>query len=119
MANGGAYDGPTVASASTGNYYRAMSDAEMQAGQAAGEFKPPIGNDLYITQDADRLAGGAYGGAGGGHIVEIDKGQIDTHTTGSQTVANIQETATERVPASAITRTWTYDPAQGDHILQP
>lgn len=96
--------------------YRAMSEAEYQAGIKSGVFKPIIGNDLFVTRDPDRLAGGAYGGKGGGYIVEF--ADQPTKKIPSRTAA-VEEDAVDSLPATSIRRVFKHDPATGDHIAQP
>jgi GNAT superfamily N-acetyltransferase/8-oxo-dGTP pyrophosphatase MutT (NUDIX family) len=102
--------------AETGHYYRTMSDGEMNAAHERGAFHPLLGEHLFITKDPDRLAGGAYGGKGGGHIIQIDPSRIDVHKTPSRYNQNLIEDATTHVPNSAVTRTWSWDPQHGDHM---
>ena len=109
----GSFNGPHIEP--TGNLYRAVSDTEHQAAQRDGAYKPLLGADLYVTNDPDRLAGGAYGGKGGGHIIEID-GDVPTHQTTSRTVA-FAETAATTIPLSAVSRVWSWDASAGDHVL--
>ena len=92
-----------------------MSEAEYNAGIEAGTFKPLLGDDLYVTNDPDRLAGGAYGAKGGGYIVEIDP-SVQTHPTTSRTVAGLDEEAVSSIEAGQITRAWKWDPTAKDHL---
>ncbi len=101
-----------------GSHYRAMSDAELQAAHRHGEFRPLAGSgDLYVTDDPDRLAGGAYGGdkAAADHIVEF--APQPTRAAGSAYVRGVEERVVDKVPASAVRRVWTHDPERGDHFV--
>jgi hypothetical protein len=116
LSNGGKYDGPPVQS--TGMLYRAVSDKELAAAKASGSFTPPIGSNLYVTDDPDRLAGGTYGASGAGHIIEINPADVVVHSASSQTVAGLEEKAVDSVPVSAVTKLWSWDADANDHILQ-
>lgn len=100
----------------TGKLYRSMSDGEMQAAKKNGVFKPLVGNDLYVTDDPDRLEGGAYGGKGSGHIIEFEG--VPTRP-GESRYVDLPETVVGQVPMSNVTRVWSWDEQKKQHILQP
>jgi hypothetical protein len=99
----------------TGRLYRAVSDRELETARRRGEFRPLLGNDLYVTDDPDRLAGGAYSAQGNGHIIEIAQNEIDLHPARSQHVRGLRETATDRIPVHAVVRIYSWDAAKRDH----
>lgn len=102
----------------TDHLYRAVSNDEMAAAHQQGGFKPLMSTEpgVYVTHDPDRLAGGAYGGKNGGHIIEIDPSKVTTHPAGSRYIGGVDETMAEHIPLHAVTRSWTWDDAAKDHL---
>jgi len=98
--------------------YRAMSEGEYQAGMEAGAFRPLMGDDLYVTDDPDRLAGGAYGGKGGGYIVQFSA-DLPTRHAGSRTLADLDELVVSEIPTDQITAVYRWDPDRADHVRVP
>ena len=94
-----------------GSHYRAMSDAEYRAGVEAGEFRPLIGDHLFVTDDPDRLAGGAYGAKGGGHIVEFEPQPTSAVPS---TYGGFDEIGVGSIPGAAVRRVWSWDGS--DHV---
>lgn len=107
-------EGRTFDSKATGNHFRAMSDGEYQSGTKAGEFRPLMGDHLYVTDDPDRLAGGSYGAKGGGHIVEFSP--QPTEDIPSYYNKHLRETGVRSIPATAVQRVWSWD--GHDHMPQ-
>jgi hypothetical protein len=88
-----------------------MSDAEYRAGVEAGEFRPLLGDHLFVTDDPDRLAGGAYGAKGGGHIVEFAPQPTSVVPS---TYGGFDEIGVSSIPAAAVRRVWSWDGS--DHV---
>jgi hypothetical protein len=99
-------------------FYRAMSSGEFDAAMEAGEFRPLMGKDLYVTEDPDRLAGGAYGGKDGGYIVQFSP-DLETRTAGSRTGVPIEETVVDRASVDDVVAVYRWDPEKQDHIRVP
>ncbi len=99
-------------------FYRAMSSGEFDAAMEAGEFRPLTGQDLYVTEDPDRLAGGAYGGKDGGYIVQFSP-DLETRTAGSRTGVPIEETVVDRASVDDVVAVYRWDPEKQDHIRVP
>jgi hypothetical protein len=102
--------------ASPSRLFRAMSDAEMEAGKKSGAFKPLRSGDpdLYVTPDPDRLAGGAYGAKGGGYIVEFDP--VDVHKATGRLI-DVDEIAAKEIPYDKVRKIWKWNPEEKDHVL--
>lgn len=95
--------------------FRAVSDAELRAAKSSGNFRPVRGdNDLYVTADPDRLAGGAYGAKAGGHIIEFDV--VPVHKATGRLI-DVDEIAATEIPTNKIRKIWTWDPKANDHLL--
>lgn len=104
----GVMNGKTFSPNAPGSHYRAMSDKEYQAGMRSGVFRPLIGDHLYVTDDPDRVAGGAYGARGGGHIVEFTP--QPTHDIPSATIGNqLMEKGVTHIPLDAVRRVWSWN----------
>ena len=104
----GVLQGKTFNPNAPGSHYRAMSDDEYQAGLNDGAFRPLIGDHLYVTDDPDRLSGGAYGANGGGHIVEFTP--QPTHDIPSRTIGDrLMEKGVTHIPLDAVRRVWSWD----------
>jgi 8-oxo-dGTP pyrophosphatase MutT (NUDIX family) len=96
--------------------YRAVSGGEMQAAREKGAFHPLEGQGLFVSDDPDRLAGGAYGGKGGGHIIEIDPSKVKVGEKPSYYNRHLIEKAVDHVPMHAVTRTWSWNDEAKDHL---
>ena len=103
--------GRAFAPNATGSHYRAVSDEEYRAALEAGGFKPLLGGHLFVTDDPDRLAGGAYGARGGGHIVEFAPQPTEKVPS---TYGGFDELAVAGIPLSAVRRVWSWDGK--DHV---
>ncbi|APD17115.1 hypothetical protein FDH18_gp073 [Mycobacterium phage Lukilu] len=112
----GLAEGKTFHPNAPGSHYRAMSDEEFKAGIANGGFHTLPGNkSLFVTDDPDRLAGGAYGGKGGGHIVEF--APQETHDVSSYYVNGLNEKGVSHIPLDAVRRVWSWNGS--DHHPAP
>lgn len=96
--------------------FRAMSPNELDAAKQAGAFRPirKGDNDLYVTADPDRLAGGAYGAKGGGHIVEFDP--VPVHKATGRLI-DVEEIAAKEIPYQNVRRIWSWDKDLKDHVI--
>lgn len=104
----GVLQGKTFNPNAPGSHYRAMSNDEYQAGLSDGAFRPLIGDHLYVTDDPDRLSGGAYGARGGGHIVEFTP--QPTQDIPSGTIGNrLMEKGVTHIPLDAVRRVWSWN----------
>ena len=99
-------------------FYRGMSDAEFNAAQSAGVFKPISGDGLYVEKDPTRYTGGgAYGAKRGGYIVQFDTSGLTPKTISSRTQGGFAEDAFDQIPINKIARVWKWDPNKNDHVL--
>lgn len=96
--------------------YRAVSDNEMQVAKQKGAFHSLDNKGLFVSDDPDRLAGGAYGGKDGGHIIEIDPSKVSVGERPSYYNRRLVEKAADHVPMHAVTRSWTWNDEAQDHL---
>lgn len=96
--------------------YRAVSDNEMQVAKQKGAFRSLDNEGLFVSDDPDRLAGGAYGGKDGGHIIEIDPSKVSVGERPSYYNRRLVEKAADHVPMHAVTRSWTWNDEAQDHL---
>jgi 8-oxo-dGTP pyrophosphatase MutT (NUDIX family) len=96
--------------------YRSVSDDEMHAAHQHGAFHSLDGKGLFVSDDPDRMAGGAYGGRAGGHIVEIDPAKVSVGSRPSYYNHRLVEKAVDHIPMDAVTRTWTWNGDAKDHL---
>jgi 8-oxo-dGTP pyrophosphatase MutT (NUDIX family) len=96
--------------------YRSVSDDEMHAAHQHGAFHSLDGKGLFVSDDPDRMAGGAYGGKAGGHIVEIDPAKVNVDSRPSYYNRRLVEKAVDHIPMDAVTRTWTWNGDAKDHL---
>jgi 8-oxo-dGTP pyrophosphatase MutT (NUDIX family) len=96
--------------------YRSVSDDEMHAARQHGAFHSLDGKGLFVSDDPDRMAGGAYGGKAGGHIVEVDPAKVNVGSRPSYYNRRLVEKAVDHIPMDAVTRTWTWNDEAKDHL---
>lgn len=96
--------------------FRAMSPAEVDAGEAAGVFRDIMGNPLYVANDPERyIGGGAYGGKRQGRIYEFDVSGMQSEVR--QGGVGIQERAISEIPTDRTRRIWEWNPKTQAHEL--
>lgn len=96
--------------------YRAMSAAELAAARTSGEFRHIVGDVLYLTDDPDRVAGGAFGAFENGAIVQFKPGSVDARVAKAR-YASLDEVSAQSIPFGSVERVWEWDPVARAHVL--